>query len=231
MRLTLTILLGLMLASCAGKGELAKYEKDIEEIRQEVRTIRVMTDDMKAELGSLRNSMESVDESVKTQTADIEKQREHQARLKEIVGSIKDAVVKLESENLPAQKERLEQFRNENTDDMSPDDGFVVKTEQVGDMTMVYAEKSPEPVQVKPKQTFVKDIDVKETKNAFGYAVKDGVILWQYPAKNSDVLEILVSWQQLNILGKVQNGGTTWWKVKTNDYTGYVDSRYVIISE
>lgn len=222
-------LTALMLVSCTSTSKLVQYEKDINDIRDEVRTIRKMTDEMKNQLGEMRSSMERVDASVKQQTEDIEEQNRYHTRLKSIVGSIKDAVVNLESEKLPAKKEELENIKNENRDDATPMSGFVLKTEQDGAVTKIYTEKLPDVTPpVKPK----KRANIKsEAVSGFGYAVKDGVILWQYPTRKSDVLEILVSWQQLRLLEKVDNSGLNWWKVKTNDYTGYVNSKFIIVSD
>ncbi|PLX69551.1 MAG: hypothetical protein C0603_01090 [Denitrovibrio sp.] len=208
---------------------MVKYENDIEEIRKEVRTIRIMTDEMKTQLTGMKSSLVAVDSSVQKQTEDIQHQREYHEKLKGIVGSIKDAVVKLESENIPAKKQELSDIRNENSDDTTPSSGFIVKTEQDGMVTKVYTEKLPS---IAPLTPVKKDFKVsEESKSGFGYAVKDGVILWQSPTKNSDVLEILVSWQQLSLLGKIDNDSIRWWKVKTKDYTGYVNSKFVIISD
>lgn len=229
LRFTVLMLLIMTTVSCAGRDRMVKYENDIEEIRKEVRTIRIMTDEMKTQLTGMKSSLVAVDSSVQKQTEDIQHQREYHEKLKGIVGSIKDAVVKLESENIPAKKQELSDIRNENSDDTTPSSGFIVKTEQDGMVTKVYTEKLPS---IAPLTPVKKDFKVsEESKSGFGYAVKDGVILWQSPTKNSDVLEILVSWQQLSLLGKIDNDSIRWWKVKTKDYTGYVNSKFVIISD
>jgi len=229
LRFTVLMLLIMTTVSCAGRDRMVKYENDIEEIRKEVRTIRIMTDEMKTQLTGMKSSLVAVDSSVQKQTEDIQHQREYHEKLKGIVGSIKDAVVKLESDNIPAKKQELSDIRNENSDDTTPSSGFIVKTEQDGMVTKVYTEKLPS---IAPLTPVKKDFKVsEESKSGFGYAVKDGVILWQSPTKNSDVLEILVSWQQLSLLGKIDNDSIRWWKVKTKDYTGYVNSKFVIISD
>ncbi len=228
-RFIVLLLLIMTTVSCAGRDRMVRYEQDIEDIRQQVRSIRVMTDEMKNQLTDMKQSLVAVDSSVQKQTKDIEHQREYHEKLKGIVGSIKDAVVKLESENIPAKKAELENIKNENTDDLTPESGFVVKMEQEGAVTKIYTEKLPQLPPVSPKKK-VYSVN-EESKSGFGYAVKDGVILWQSPTRNSDVLEILVSWQQLSLLGKLENDSISWWKVKTNDYTGYVNSKFVIISE
>jgi len=233
LKFAVLVLLVVSTLSCASRQRMKAYEEDIDVIRDEVRTIRKMTDEMHTELGNLRKSMEVVDESVKKQTADIEEQKGFQERLKEIVGNIKDTVVKLESERLPAKREELGKIRDENVDDIIFEDGLIVKTETEDGITKVYTEKSPRDVPAVKKREYklADTYELADKKIGFGYAVKDGVILWQSPSKNSDVLEILVSWQQLTLTGKVKNDGMNWWRVKTNDYTGYVNARFVIVSE
>ncbi|ADD68478.1 hypothetical protein Dacet_1714 [Denitrovibrio acetiphilus DSM 12809] len=219
----LLVILTLSLVSCASRARLKSYEKDIDGIRNEVRNIRIMTDEMRAELGNMRKSMDMVDESVKFQADEIEIQRQYHERLKEVVDGLKDSVVVLESEKLPAKREELREIRSNDT--AVP---YVVKTEQDGAVTKMYTE--PQPSEDSVELPGPEKPDAARQKPGFGYAVKDGVILWQYPSTKSDVLEILVSWQQLSLLEKITNAGMTWWKVKTNDYTGYVNSRFIIIS-
>jgi hypothetical protein len=226
------ILLAVILSTvaCAGANKMVRFEQDIEIIRKEVRNIRHMTDDMKKQLDGMQASISGANSNLKLQAEEIEKQKEYQTKLKGIVGSIKDTVVRLESEQLPKKKDELKKIKDENIDDSTPLEGFVVKTEQEGSITKIITEKK---IRIDTKDTpKKKQTPFPETKSSgFGYAVKDGVILWQYPARNSDVLEILVSWQQLNIIGRVENQGIKWLKIKTNDYTGYVNSKFVIVSE
>lgn len=231
-RLTVLVLIMAVTASCAGRDRLVKYGKDLDDIRGQVRTIRQMTDQMRTELNGLQKSVSSMNSNVDRQTSQIKEQQQRQERMKDIVSSIKDAVVKLESEKIPAEKEELAKIKNENADDATPDSGFIVKTEKDGPVTKVYTENLPGAAPLPAKKTVSSnEYNLKNKKAGFGYAVKDGVILWQRPTKDSDVLEILVSWQQLTLLGKLEKDGVTWWKVKTNDFTGYVNSKYIIVSE
>jgi len=228
LRFTALFILAVFTASCSSKVKLERYETDINNIRNEVRSIRMMTDEMRNELLSMRSAVQEADENIKRQSEDIELQRQHQAKLREMVDSVKDSVVKLESETLPAKKEELRRF-----EPAGDDSGFNIRTEQENGITKVYAEKLPEypDVKVKKPKPAEELFKVEQEINGFGYAVKDGVILWQYPTKSADVLEILVSWQQLSILGRIKNDGLEWWKVKTKEHTGFVNSRFIIISE
>lgn len=231
-RIIIVILIAVLTASCASRSRVAQYEKELDVIKTDVRSIRVMTDEMKAELLSMRRSMIDVDKSVQFQAEEIEFQRQHHERLKEIVSDIKDSVVKLESETIPAKKEQAADIYKETNSDPAADSGFIVRTEQEDGLTRVYTEKVPDDSYIKTKKMIPADIfEVDTSKTGFGYAVKDGVILWQYPTTDSDVIEILVSWQQLTILGRIKNDNINWWKVKTSEYTGFVNSKFLIISE
>jgi len=218
--------------SCASRSKLNQYGKEIDEIRKEVKTIRLLTDEMKYEIVNMKTSLVAVDDSVKQQSVDIEAQRQYQGKLQEMVGNIKDAVVKLESENLPTKKEELDRLERDSRSNAELRSGFVIKTEQDGAITKIYTEKVPDVDAGKKDKSKTRAYGIEEeSKSGFGYAVKDGVILWMAPSKNSDVMEILGSWQQLTILSKLDNEGIHWLKVKTNDYTGYVNTRFVIISD
>lgn len=218
--------------SCASRSRVMKYEQELNDIKVEVSNIRTLTDEMKADIAGMKLSMADVDESVRRQTDDIEEQRLYQQHLREIVGSIKDAVVRLETEKLTAKQEELKQMDADIKAAEDEASSIIVKTEKDGPVTKIITEKIPDiaPAPVKKPK---KDAEQELTpgKAGFGYAVKDGVILWGGPTTNSDVLEILVSWQQLAILGKTESKGNTWWKVKTNDFTGYVNSKFIIISD
>ncbi|PLX66414.1 MAG: hypothetical protein C0602_12205 [Denitrovibrio sp.] len=142
-RFIVLILIVMVTVSCASRSRVAKYEKELDGIKNDVRSIRVMTDEMKTELLSMRRSMIDVDKSVQSQTEEIEFQRQHHERLKEIVSGIKDTVVKLESETIPAKQEealKMEQDRNSNA---VADSGLILRTEQEGRVTKVYTEKIP----------------------------------------------------------------------------------------
>jgi len=179
---------------------------------------------MKDQIGSMSHTVVKMNEDVKQQTSDIEEQRAEQERMREVIDKLKGSVVKLESEAIPAKKTELYGMAV-----TKPNNMMVVKTETDGNITTIHTEAPLSDESV--SQQHIKTRPVKDNDNGFGYAVKDGVILWQYPTKDSDVLEILVSWQQLILMEKVKKGGLTWWKVKTNDYTGYVNSRFIIVSD
>ncbi|MGD9808482.1 MAG: hypothetical protein AB7E76_12360 [Deferribacterales bacterium] len=217
------LLIVFTVASCASRSRLKRYENDLNEIRTEVRNIRILTDEMKDQLGTMSHTVVKMNEDVKQQTTDIEAQKAEQDRMREVLDKLKGSVVKLESEAIPAKKTELYGLA------VTPPETMVVKTETDGKITTIYTEAplSDESVE----RDNIKTRPVKDGDSGFGYAVKDGVILWQYPTNDSDVLEILVSWQQLILLEKVKKGGHTWWKVKTNDYTGFVNSRFIIVSD
>lgn len=218
------ILIVFTVASCASRSRLNRYENDLNEIRDEVRNIRIMTDEMKQQIGTMSHNVVKMNEDVKQQTADIEVQKAEQAKMQEIIENLKGSVVKLESETLPAKKDELNSMVAK-----APGSNIIVKTESDGKIMTLSTEVAPsdESVAKSPAKTR----PVADADSGFGYAVKDGVILWQHPTKRSDVLEILVSWQQLTLIEKVKQNGGTWWKVKTNDYTGYVNSRFIIVSD
>jgi len=220
------MLIVLTVASCASRSRLNKYEKDLGDIKNEVHNIRLMTDEMKQQLGTMSHTVVKMNEDVKLQTEDIANQKAQQEKMQEMVSNLKKAVVVLESEKLPAKKDELKAMKKSAQTKKS---GLVVKTEDNGRITTLYTENAPTDDAV-AKQTN-KSRPIQDTDKGFGYAVKDGVILWQHPSNNSDVLEILVSWQQLNLIEKVGKGSKAWWKVKTNDYTGYVNSRFIIVSD
>jgi hypothetical protein len=164
--------------------------------------------------------------------AEEQAQKLHQDKMKEVLSNIKDVVVKLESEKLPAKKEELKRFSNENRDD-NPNAGFIMVKPNEAGIDEVVSSKVPDskPIKKPSKPAVKKEFELDEGKTGFGYAVKDGVILWQFPSKDSDVLEILVGWQQLVLLGKTKNQNITWWKARTREYTGFVNAKFVIISD
>lgn len=225
-RFIFLIILAMSVVSCASRSRVAKFEKEVDEMREDVRTIRYMTDEMRTEIVSMKMAMNTMDENVQQQTSDIQEQKEYQDTLKEMVDNIKDAVVKLESEQIPAKQEQIRQAAVS-----YPEDQLVLKTEQDGPVTRIYTEKKPAEAPGGQQMMPADRYPVDDSRTGFGYAVKDGVILWMHPTTDSDVLEILVSWQQLTLLGRVESRGTTWWKVKTADYTGFVNARFIIVSE
>jgi hypothetical protein len=224
-RKILILAIALSLVSCASRSRLNKFEKDINEIKDQVHGIKVLTEEMRSEIGGMKDSMMVMDSSVKLQSAEIDEQKKHQDNLNRIVDDIRISVEKLETEQIAAKEQQLKEMT------AKPEEAYeqpvVVRTVQDGDITKVFADK--------PKSGAKKSeggYEVEEyTQSGFGYAVKDGVILWKAPAKKSDVLEILVNWQKLTILGKVKNQGVNWWKVKTDEYTGFVNAMFVIVSD
>jgi len=227
LRHIIIIIISLMTVSCASKANIEKYNKDLDDIRNEVRNIRKIADDMKGELTSLKKSVQNAGLDINRQTEEIESQKEHQEKLNKVLSNLKDAVVKLESEKLPARREEFEKYAKENSDDS----GFGFIVEKRGEVNELKSVELPDgDLPPKKEKKVKKDIKVK-AGSGFGYAVKDGVILWGRPSKNSDVLEILVSWQQLMLTGQVRSENIDWWKVKTTDYEGFVNSKFVIISD
>jgi hypothetical protein len=215
--------------SCASRSKLNEYGKELGEIRDEVRSIRYLADEMKEELIGLKVSVNKANKDIVKQTEDILVQKDHQDKMNDVLSKLKDTVVRLEAEKIPAKKDQLETFRVES--DQISDAGFVVIGADRDGVPEISSEKNHVADLPEKKTSSSESYELEEGKTGFGYAVKDGVILWAFPTKDSDVLEILVGWQQLVLLGKVRKENIDWWKVKTNDYQGFVNSKFVIISD
>ncbi len=181
---------------------------------------------MRNEIVTLKTSVDVVGVNIDRQTKDIELAKKNQQLLADSLDIMKDTVVKLESRTLAEKKAELEKLEKEENDTQitvvaKKEDG-VTKIQPVGKPSV----KAP-----KTSRKYSSGPEIDTSKTGFGYAVKDGVILWRGPSKNSDVMEILIAWQQVSILGSVKNEGENWLKVKTQDYSGFVDSKFIISSE
>lgn len=187
------------------------YDNQLSEIRTEVRNIRVIADQMKNELVNLKTSVVVVSDNVDKQSKEIDAAKAHQQKMAETIDTLKAAVDQLENQTIPEKQDELNAMKNE---DNNPN------------VTVYKDDKEPE----KKAKKFVTG-DSISGKNGYGYAVKDGVILWQRPAGDAEVVEILLAWQKVTILGNVKSEGVSWLKVKTADYTGYVNSKFIIASE
>lgn len=215
-----------ILTGCGTRAKFRSYDKQLDDIRSEVRNIRLVTDQMRNELVTLKTSVDVVGVNIDRQTKDIELAKKNQQLLSDSLSNMKELVVKLEARTLAEKQEELQKLKQEEEDTQitvvtKKEDG-VTKIEPIGKPA-----KEAKPVQRK----YATGPEIDTSKTGFGYAVKDGVILWRAPSKNSDVMEILIAWQQVSILGSVRNEGESWLKVKTQDYTGFADSKFIIASE
>jgi hypothetical protein len=215
-----------ILTGCGTRAKFRSYDKQLDDIRTDVRNIRLITDQMRNELVTLKTSVDVVGVNIDRQTKDIELAKKNQQLLTDSLDMMKDTVVKLESRTLAQKKEELERLKQEEEETQ-----INVVTKKENGVTKI------QPVTKLPKETkssgrkYASGPEIDTSKTGFGYAVKDGVILWRGPSKNTDVMEILIAWQQVSILGSVKNEGENWLKIKTQDYSGFVDSKFIIASE
>ncbi|MGE4265863.1 MAG: hypothetical protein AB7F25_00375 [Deferribacterales bacterium] len=216
-----------ILTGCGTRAKFRSYDKQLDDIRSDVRNIRLITDQMHNELVTLKTSVDVVGVNIDRQTKDIELAKKNQQLLSDSLGNMKDMVVQLEARTLAEKKEELEKLKQEEEDTQ-----ITVVTKKEDGVTKIQPLGKPAKEATKPNQRkYATGPEIDTSRTGFGYAVKDGVILWRAPSKNSDVMEILIAWQQVSILGSVKNEGENWLKVKTQDYTGFADSKFIIASE
>lgn len=214
--------------SCASRAKFRAYDTQLSEIRTEVRNIRVIADQMKNEMITLKTSINIVGENVNKQAREIDAAKQHQQMLAQAIDGLKSSVVKLESETIPEKQDELNQMKS------SQDKGGITMIGKREDgIIRVQTLKNPvSDVKNNKTRKYVSGNDiVTNGRTGFGYAVKDGVILWQTPSSDSEVQEIMIAWQQVTILGSLKRDGINWLKVKTADFTGFVDSKSIIASD
>ncbi len=212
-----------LLISCSTKAKFDSYDTQLEQIRNDVRSIRLVADQMKNELINIKTTVDVMNDSVDKQSKEVDIARDQQKKLADMVDGIKASVVKLESETIPQKKAEIDSQKPEKTP-------LTVVTKLDDGTTRIETLKNIDDAELKQlKYKSADSADVSRT--GFGYAVKDGVVLWHSPSRNSEVEEILLSWQQVSILGRLTNDGVNWLKIKTADFTGYVDAKYIIVSE
>jgi len=180
---------------------------------------------MRNEIVTLKTSVDVVGVNIDRQTKDIDLAKKNQQLLADSLNMMKDTVVKLESRTLAEKKEELARLEKEENDTQ-----ITVVTKKEDGVTKIQPVGKPAK-DTKTSRKYASGPEIDTSKTGFGYAVKDGVILWRGPSKNTDVMEILIAWQQVSILGSVKNEGENWLKVKTQDYSGFVDSKFIIASE
>lgn len=220
-RLSALIIFSLLLSACSSKAKFEQYDKQLNEIRSDVRTIRLMADQMRNEVINMKTTVGIMNENAEKQSKDIENAKENQKKLAETLDGIKSAVVKLETETIPQKKEEIQELNRQS------DGGSSLVAKKIDGITVVETVKDADIADMKK----TKYIEASGLNAGFGYAVKDGVILWRSPSINSEIVEVLLSWQQVAILGSISSEGTKWLKIKTDDYTGYADSKYIMVSE
>lgn len=215
------VLCGLLTVSCSSKAKFESYDKQLNEIRSDVRSIRIIADQMRNEVINMKTSVGIMNENSEKQSKEIENAKETQKKLAEAIDSIKSSVVKLETETLPQKRDELKELNKQD------DSGITLITKKVDGITVVEAVKDADVTDTKK----IKYTEAVNVNSGFGYAVKDGVILWHSPTINSEIVEVLLSWQQVTILGSISSEGVKWLKIKTADYTGYVNSKFVMVSD
>lgn len=215
-----------ILTGCGTRAKFRSYDRQLDEIRSDVRNIRLITDQMRNEIVTLKTSVDVVGVNIDKQTKDIELAKKNQQLLAESLDIMKDTVVKLESRTLAEKKEELARLEKEENDTQ-----ITVVTKKEDGVTKIQPVGKTSVKDSKTSRKYASGPEIDTSKTGFGYAVKDGVILWRAPSKNSDVMEILIAWQQVSILGSVKSEGENWLKVKTQDYSGFVDSKFIIASE
>jgi len=222
----LLIILALLVSGCGTRAKFRSYDKQLDDIRSDVRSIRVITDQMRNELVTLKTSVDVVGENIDRQSKDIEVAKKSQQLLAETLDAMKETVLKLETTTIPDKKEEIAKAVKE-----ADSTQITVVTKKENGVTKIQPLVKPVAEPDKGGRKYTTGVNIDTTKTGFGYVVKDGVILWKAPTKNSDVQEVLIAWQQVTILGAVKNEGDNWLRIKTQDYTGFVDSKFVISSE
>lgn len=226
-KLFVLVIIPMFAISCTTKAKFKMYDTQLSEIRTEVRNIRVIADQMKNELVTLKTSVNIVGENVNKQAKEIDAAKQHQQMLADTIDSLKSSVVKLESETLPEKKDEIDRF----VDAQQSGHSTVISRREDGIIRVETVKNPDSNVSNKKSRKYVSGNDIVSGKTGFGYAVKDGVILWKTPSTNSDVEEILIAWQQVTILGSLKKDGVSWLKVKTADFSGFVDSKSIIASD